>query len=165
MKIPTQHKMLNTAFLIFLMTSLISQAAWSKNVKVSSWSCTAETGLLGTSETAVKVTKDSKGYSIFLTDSAGDVGPDWALKNELVAEGVDCKFSSTLSAPLYCESLNGADWISLSAANLRVASVDQESGKDRTANYTSITLSGTSTALKHYEHSILKFEATNCSRQ
>lgn len=140
---------------------LIAASASASDVK--SWTCSARTGLMGAATTRARLEKTANGYSLFLTDSSSDVGPQWRLNDELVATGLDCKFSKTHPEPLYCSSMSDG-WITITAEKESIDSVDQDSGEDHRTTFTSIIISGTSKVLKVYDSAVAKFGATSCTR-
>jgi hypothetical protein len=129
-----------------------------------SWSCSAKSGLMGGTTTMARLEKSEKGYSLFLTDSSGDTGPQWTIKDELIANDFNCKFSVQYNEPLYCIS-NSNGWATIVAENLNIDSVDQTTGVDKNTGYTSLIVSGTSNVLKNYKNSVLKFRSADCSRK
>lgn len=131
--------------------------------EVNSWSCSAQGGLFGMNRTTVRLEKDGNAYSVFLTASSGDVGPQWQLRDALISQRFTCVFSVNAQEPLHCVSRENG-WATLTAANIQVTSVDEATGQDKVTQYTSIILSGTSEILTHYQSSVLKFGATTCSR-
>ena len=128
-----------------------------------SWNCTTHNGMMNTRTTAARIEKSGDSYSIFMTDSSDDTGPIWEVKDQLVAQEAQCKFSKKAAGPLYCESMKDG-WATLRAEDISLSYVDQTSGEDKNSKNTTITVSGTSPLLKHYQSSVMKFSAKDCTR-
>lgn len=150
--------------LVFITTFSISVISSANAAEINEWSCSAQSGLMGAYTTEVRLEKQSSGYAVYLTAQSSDVGEQWQISDQLVADGLDCKFSHSKSEPLYCIS-NSNGWTTVTAEKIQVSSVDQSSGEDKNTAYTSIILSGTSDVLKRFKSSVFKFGATSCSRR
>lgn len=151
----------NLVFISALSISVISSA---NAADINEWSCSAQSGLMGANTTKVRLEKQASGYAVYLTAQSGDVGEQWKISDQLVANGLDCKFSHSNLEPLYC-TFDSNGWATVTAEKNQVSSVDQSSGEDKNTTYSSIILSGTSDVLKRFKSSTFKFRATSCSRK
>jgi hypothetical protein len=149
--------------LLFISLSL-SAISSANAAEISAWECSAQSGMMGADTTKVRLEKHANGYAVYLTAKSGDVGEPWEVSDALVADGLDCKFSTSKLEPLYCLSTSNG-WTTVTAQIVKVDSVDQTSGEDLTTSYTSVILSGTSDVLKVFKSSVLEFAATDCSRK
>ena len=145
---------------LFLMFTLTIS---SQSFAIQNWECLAKSGLMGSELTKVAIHKEQNGYAVYVTASSGDVGPQWQLDNEKVAEWVDCKVSQQNNS-LYCEYSQKGEWVSVRASEVQVNSIDQTSGVDEQTKFTEVILSGSLASLKNFKNSVLRFNASVCSK-
>lgn len=147
--------------------SVVTMSLTAMAGEINSWSCKKQVGNILNRETTVRLQKSSVGYSLSLTTSSNDIGPDWQIVDQVVVDGFDCKFSASLKGPLYCSSEEkGRWWVTLSAKDSLINFVDEETGADKSSATTDINIifRGESDVLKNYKQAVVEFSAKSCSR-
>jgi hypothetical protein len=146
-------------FLTFVTVLAFANTASAAN----KWECKATIGFSQTPTMIVRVEKDGSGYSAYLTASSDDVGPQWNLKDEKIATGMDCKFSKINLSVLHCVAQGNEGWTSITTEKEQIESVDQDTGKDKMIKFTNVIVSGSAKVFERFQNSGLKFGATDCS--